>query len=123
MVFSRAVMAAIGAATIGAGLTAAHALADGSRTQTSTSVTNQENCKVVERKGADHSSGTLSSTVTAGNGRVTSSTTGGHGITVQSGNGQTSSSVATTGSGSGTTTVTSSDGNCTIYVDPGQKKD
>jgi hypothetical protein len=30
--------------------------------------------------------------------------------------------VTTTGSGSGSTVVTNSDGNCTIYVRPGEKK-
>ena len=130
MVFSRLAMATI-AMTIGSGLIATNAFADDAKTQskirsttqTSASVSNPNNCKVVERKSGDNPSGTLSSSVTAANGKVTSSTTGGHGITVQSGNGQTSSSVATTGSGNGTTTVTTSDGNCIIYVDPGQKKD
>lgn len=131
MVFSRPVMAsslASIAMTIGSGLIAASAMAGDAKTQTSpqtsTSVSSPNNCKVVERKPGENRSGTLSSSVTAGNGKVTASTTGGHGVTVQSGNGQASSSVATTGSGgNGTTTVTTSDGNCIIYVDPGQKKD
>jgi hypothetical protein len=31
--------------------------------------------------------------------------------------------VTTTGSGNGSTMVTTSDGNCTIYVNPGEKKE
>ena len=110
------------AAFVAAGFLAANAVAD-DKNSTSVSVSNPNNCKVVERKPGDNPSGTLSSSVTAGNGKVTASTTGGHGVSVQSGNGQVSSSVATTGSGNGATTVTTSDGNCIIYVDPGKKKD
>lgn len=110
------------AASIGAGLIAANAFADDSKSQSSTSVSNPNNCKIVERKPGENPSGTLSSSVTAGGGKVTANTTGGNGVTVHSGNGQVSSSVATTGSG-GQTMVTTSDGNCTIYVNPGEKKE
>ena len=86
-------------------------------------ISNPNHCKIVERKpGEGNPPGTLSSSVTAGNGQVTAQTSGGNGVTVHSGNGNVSSSVATTGSGNGTTTVASSDGNCTIYVNPDQKK-
>ena len=84
------------------------------------SVSNPNGCKVFERPAGDNS-GTLSSSVSAGNGQVTTSTTGGNGVTVHSGDGRSSSSVATTGSG-GSTTVATGDGDCTIYVNPGQKR-
>lgn len=88
------------------------------------SAANPDGCKIVERQpGDNHSSGQLSSSVTAGNGQVSARSTGGNGVTVHSGNGSTSSSVTTTGSGNGSTTVTTSDGNCVIYVNPGEKKD
>jgi len=77
-----------------------------------------EGCKVVELKQGDKPpSGSMSSTVTAGNGKVSGSTTGGNSVSVQSGNG-TSASTVTTGSssdGKSTTTVMSSNGECTIY--------
>jgi len=95
-----------------------------SSSSTSASVSNPNNCKVVEMKpGQKPPSGTLSSSVTAGGGKVTANSTGGNGVTVHSGNGSTSSAVTTTGSGNGSTVVTSSDGNCTIYVNPGEKKE
>jgi hypothetical protein len=85
---------------------------------------NPNGCKVVERApGSSDNSGSLSSSVTAGNGRVSAQSTGPNSVTVNSGNGSTSSSVSTTGSGGHSTTVTTSDGNCTIYVNPGEKKD
>jgi hypothetical protein len=70
-------------------------------------------CKIVERP-AQKSSGSFSSSVTAGNGRVSAHTTGSNGVTVNSGNGSVSSTV-TTASGDGQTVVTTSDGNCVIY--------
>jgi len=88
---------------------------------------NPNGCKIIERH--DHSadnSGTLSSSVTAGNGHVSGTTTGGGpSVTVHSGNGNTGSSVATsttTGGGATTAMVTNSDGSCTIYVNPGDRK-
>jgi len=91
------------------------------------SADNPDHCKVVKLKPGEHTpSGSLSSSVTAGNGKVTAHTSGGNGVTVHSGNGSvssSSSSIATTGSGNGTTTVTMSDGNCIIYVHPGKKKE
>jgi hypothetical protein len=78
-----------------------------------------QNCKIVERDGSTHNSGSLSSSVTAGNGKVTAHTSGGNAVTMNSGNGSVSSSV-TTGSGPGgrsQTVVTNSDGSCTIYRD------
>jgi hypothetical protein len=87
-------------------------------------IDNPDHCKVVKLKPGEHQpSGSLASSVTAGNGKVTAHTSDGNGVTVHSGNGNVSSSVATTGSGNGTTTVTTSDGNCTIYVHPGKKED
>jgi len=82
---------------------------------------NSSGCSVVQLKpGEQAPSGTLSSSVTAGGGKVSGQTTGGNSVTVHSGNGTASSSV-TTGSSSGggsSTTVTSADGNCTVYVTP-----
>jgi hypothetical protein len=95
---------------------------DSGTTVTSATVSNPNNCKVVERKPGEAPSGDLSASVTAGGGKVTSHTSGGNGVTVHSGNGQVSSSVSTTGSG-GSTTVTTSDGDCVIYVNPGQKQE
>jgi len=82
---------------------------------------NNSGCKVVQLKpGEQAPSGTLSSSVTAGGGKVSGQTTGGNSVTVHSGDGKTGSSV-TTGSSSGagsSTTVTSADGSCTVYVTP-----
>jgi hypothetical protein len=79
-----------------------------------------QNCKIVERDASAHNnSGSISSSVTAGNGKVTAHTNGGNSVTMNSGNGSVSSSV-TTGSGPGgrsQTVVTNSDGSCTIYRD------
>jgi hypothetical protein len=86
--------------------------------------TTKDGCKVVERKSGDPS-GAMSSTVTAGGGKVSGYTTGGNSVTVHSGDGKTSSSVSTAGSsGGGSTVVTGSgSGDCTIYVDPGKKEE
>jgi hypothetical protein len=76
-----------------------------------------QNCKIVERDAATGNSGSMSSSVTAGNGKVTAHSSGGNAVTMNSGNGSVSSSV-TTGSGPGgrsQTVVTNSDGSCTIY--------
>jgi len=76
---------------------------------------------VVERKFNDRNvSGGVSSGVAAGPGGVTGYTSGPNGVTVHSGGGSVSSSSSTTADGR--TIVTSSDGSCTIYVDPGRKK-
>ena len=84
---------------------------------------NPNGCKVVERKGGPPSD-SLSSSVTAGGGQVSGFTTGGgNSVTVQSSNG---SSVATTAgsSASGSSAmVATRDGTCTIYIDPGERKD
>ena len=78
-----------------------------------------KNCKIVERDASTKSNdGTLSSSVTAGGGKVSAQTSSGQGVTVNSGNGSVSSSVSTTGSGGRSqTVVTNSDGSCTIYRD------
>jgi len=84
------------------------------------SAQNDKNCKIVERDAAAKSNdGTLSSSVTAGGGRVTAHTSGGNSVTMNSGGGSVSSSVSTTtGSGGRSqTVVTNSDGSCTIYRD------
>jgi hypothetical protein len=83
---------------------------------------NPNGCKIVERKGGAPS-GSLSSSVTAGGGHVSASTSGGNGVTVYSNNGG-GNSVATAGTtgGGASTMVTSGNGDCTIYVDPGQRQ-
>ena len=87
--------------------------------------TKSGDCKVVERKESPGTtSGGMTSSVTAGGGRVSGSTTGaGNSVTVHSGDGKTSSSVATAGgSGSSTIVAGTGSGDCTIYVNPGEKK-
>ena len=75
----------------------------------------EKDCKVIERLAAAGSqSGSISSSVTAGGGKVSAQSTGGNSVTVHSGNGNVASSVTTTGSG-GSTIVTHSDGSCVIY--------
>ena len=85
------------------------------------SAQNDKNCKIVERDASSKSNdGTLSSSVTAGGGKVTAQTSGGNSVTtMNSGGGSVSSSVSTTtGSGGRSqTVVTNSDGTCTIYRD------
>jgi hypothetical protein len=79
---------------------------------------NNTSCKIVElAPGENAPPGVTTSTVTAGNGKVSGSTTGGNSVTVQSGGGSTSSSVTTGSSTNGnqTTTVTSANGDCTVY--------
>jgi|SRR5581483_7620817 len=88
---------------------------------------NPNGCRIIQRH--DHSadnSGSITSSVTAGNGRVSgSSSAGGGSVTVHSGNGNGSSVATSTTGGGGTTTamVTNSDGSCTIYVDPGDRRE
>jgi hypothetical protein len=81
--------------------------------------TDNKNCKIVERDASKSpDDGTLSSSVTAGGGKVSAHSSGGNSVTMHSGNGSVSSSVTTTGSGGrGQTVVTNSDGSCTIYRD------
>jgi hypothetical protein len=88
-----------------------------------TTADNRGNCKVVHLKPGEHApSGTISSSVNAGGGKVSGSTTGGNSVTVHSGSGSASSMVTTGSSGSGSsTTVTSANGDCTIYINPGKK--
>ena len=86
----------------------------------SASAQSDKNCKIVERDAAAKSGdGALSSSVTAGGGKVTAHTSGGNSVTMNSGGGSVSSSVSTTtGSGGRSqTVVTNSDGSCTIYRD------
>jgi len=86
--------------------------------------TNSSGCKVVQLKPGERApSGAMTSSVTAGGGKVSGTTTGGNSVTVHSGDGSTSSSVTTSSSGNAASTmVTSSNGDCTVYVNPGQKK-
>jgi hypothetical protein len=106
-----------------AAIVAISGLAFAAESSSTASGSSSGNCKVVKLKsGENPPSGTLSSTVTAGGGKVTANSTGGNGVTVHSGNGSTSSAVTTTGSGNGATTVTTSDGTCTTYVHEGEKE-
>jgi hypothetical protein len=89
---------------------------------------NREDCKVVEmKKGEGVPTGAMSSSVTAGGGRVSGQTTLPDGsVTTHSGSSagsgaSTSSSAAS--SADGTTIVTNSDGSCTIFVDPEKQKE
>lgn len=86
----------------------------------STTVTNADNCKVVHLKpGENPPNGSMSTSITAANGKVTGQTTTGNGVSVQSGGSGVGTSIATSTSSDGrTTTVTSSNGNCTVYVQP-----
>ena len=86
--------------------------------------TNSSGCKVVQLKPGERApSGAMTSSVTAGGGKVSGTTTGGNSVTVHSGDGSSSSSVTTSSSGNGaSTTVTSGNGDCTVYVNPRQKR-
>lgn len=104
--FEHPLVQLIGAFTLGAMAVAAAGIANAA---------NEKDCKVIERPAAAASqSGTVSSSVTAGGGKVSAHSTGGNSVTVHSGNGSVASSVTTTGSG-GSTIVTNSDGSCVIY--------
>lgn len=84
----------------------------------STTVTTGPNgkpCRVVQSDDAN-TSGTLSSSVTAGPDGVKSSTTGGPSVTTRSGSGTTSSSASSSSTGSGSTMTTTGDGNCVVTV-------
>lgn len=85
---------------------------------------NPDGCKVVHLKpGENPPSGTVSTSVSAGGGRVSGTTTGSSSVTVHAGGGSASSVVTGAGSSSGgTTTVTSANGDCTIYINPGEKR-
>ena len=88
---------------------------------TSTTVTNSDNCKTVHLKPGENppTGGGMSTSITAGNGKVSGQTTTGTGVSVQSSGNSVSTSIATSTSSDGrTTTVTSANGNCTVYVQP-----
>ena len=71
-------------------------------TQGSAQSTNSSGCKVVQLKPGERApSGAMTSSVTAGGGKVSGRTTGGNSVTVHSGDGTTSSSVTTGSSGNG----------------------
>ena len=87
----------------------------------STTVTNSDNCKTVHLKpGETAPTGSgMSTSITAGNGKVSGQTTTGNGVSVQSSGSGVGTSVATSTTSDGrTTTVTSANGNCTVYVQP-----
>ena len=85
-------------------------------------IDNPNGCKVVERKSTSDNSGQLSSSVTVGGGRVSAQTGGaGNSVTVHSGDGKTSSAATVGSSGGSSTVVASGTGDCTIYVNPGEK--
>ena len=95
-----------------------------------TTSNNPKDCKVVERTDGQKNSGLSSSvtaggvtsSVTAGGGQVSGHTTGGNSVTVRSKDGSAMATAGTSGSGS-STTVTTADGECVIYVNPGERKD
>ena len=106
-----AILAALAAAT----LTASPLYA------ASTTVTSSDNCKTVHLKPGEQppSGGGMSTSITAGNGKVSGQTTTGNGVSVQSSGSSVGTSVATSTSSDGrTTTVTSANGDCTVYVQP-----
>ena len=86
----------------------------------STTVTNSDNCKVVHLKpGESPPTGGMSTSITAGNGKVSGQTTTGNGVSVQSSGNSVGTSVSTSTTSDGrTTTITSANGNCTVYVQP-----
>ena len=87
----------------------------------STTVTDSDNCKTVQLKPGENppTGGGMSTSITAGNGKVSGQTTTGNGVSVQSSSKGVGTSVATTTSSDGrTTTVTSSNANSTVYVKP-----
>jgi hypothetical protein len=81
-----------------------------------------KNCKTVYLKaGEKPPSGGMTSSVTAGDGKVSGFTTGAGGsVTTQTGSGTNASSMSSV-TQDGRTVVTSSNGDCTIYVDPDKK--
>ena len=116
-----ALVLAAGMLTISMGLAAIADAEDSAK-----SASNPNGCKVVQLKPGEStpSSGSMTSSVTAGGGKTSGYTTGPNSVTVHSGNGSTSSTVTTGSSSSsgGSTTVTSANGDCTVYVNPGEKK-
>jgi hypothetical protein len=85
----------------------------------SSSSDSNKNCKTVYlQPGEQPPSGSMTSSVTAGGGKVSGYTTGGgSSITTQSGSGPGTNSMSSASS-DGRTVVTSSNGDCTIYVNP-----
>lgn len=90
----------------------------------STASGNSNGCKVVHLKPGENPPSGVSTSINAGNGRVSGQTSvggSGNGVSVSSGSGSTvttgagatASSMSTTNNGK--TTVVSSDGNCTVY--------
>jgi len=89
---------------------------------------NPNGCKVIQRGSSDDhslSGSSVSSSVTAGGGRVSGSTTtgaGGNSVTIHSGNGNSVATAGTTGNGS-SAMVATGDGGCVITVDPGKRRE
>ena len=83
----------------------------------------RDDCRVIERHGDVGQAGSMSSSVTAGGGKVTGHT-GGPGSTVTTRSHDGSSSSVTTGGSSGSSTVTTGSGDdCTVTVDRGRKEE
>jgi hypothetical protein len=97
------------------------ASSDGTRSAVSSSEP-KNNCKTVQLKPGEKppaNSGAMTSSITAGGGKVSGSTTLPNGMTQSTtGSGATSMSSSTS---NGKTVVTSSDGTCTVYIDPVNK--
>jgi len=84
-----------------------------------------DDCRVIGSDGRSHNSdGSISSSVTAGPNGVHSSSSGGPSVTVRSKDGRSVSSSTASSSGGGTTVVTGSGsgGDCTVYVNPTDRK-
>ena len=96
----------------------AGSIAGHAQTSTVTTGPNGKPCKVVHSDGAGDT-GSMSSSVTAGPGGVSSATTGGPSVTMRSGNGSSSSSASSSSSG-GTTMTTTGDGDCVVTVPKGK---
>jgi hypothetical protein len=108
------VVSSVGAATAFAQTSSSTASA-GSGSTSSSSTTDSRNCRVVHlKKGESPPGGSsgMSTSITAGNGKVSGTTTGPGGTVHHSGSGSFSTSSSSDGKN---TIVTDSSGNCTVY--------
>ena len=85
----------------------------------SSSASNSDGCKVVHLKPGENPPSGMSTSVQAGNGKVSAQSTVGNGISVHSGNGSVGASSMSSSTNGNTTIVTSSDGRCTKYIKSG----
>lgn len=106
-------------AGLGAAVFLSTSLASAAETSTTTTVTTKDGkpCKVVKQGNSEGATGQVSSTVTAGGGKVSGHTDAPNSVTVHSESGS-ASSTATAG-GSGTSTVVTGNGDCVVTVPDG----